>query len=294
MMQNSFKIGSVVVACATASYAQSPSIVTDIPPVHSLVSQVMEGVGTPMLLLEPGADPHTYALRPSQAAALENADVVIAIGPALTPWLEKPLSTLASEARIVMLLDVEGSHLLPYRGAHSHDHAHDDGNEADPHAWLDPANARVWLSAIADVLSEADPAQSTAYRTNAERADDALARQITSLQEGFQIGPFGVHHDAFQYFETRFGLEPAIIIQDDDAHQPGPARIAKVRAQVTDTDIACVFVEAGAPRSLVQTVLEGSDAKILELDPLGAGLDTGNKLYQNLLRNMVDTMKECR
>lgn len=291
-------IASFLAATATAALAESPRVVTDIPPVHSLVAQVMEGIGTPALLLEPGADPHNHAMRPSQANALQNADVIVAIGPALTPWLEKPLETLPTDATVTILLEAEGTTVLEYRDghgdSHGHSHGHDHGDDFDPHAWLDPTNANVWLTAIAKALTAADPARADQYQANAAEAQASLNATMASLQRDFEIGAFGVHHDAFQYFETWFGIEPAFIIEDDDADRPGPARIAKLRAQVANEDIACVFVEAGVNRGLVETVLEGSSVKVLELDPLGAGLEPGNMLYQQLLARMVDNMRACQ
>lgn len=287
-------IVSFATALATASFADAPRVVTDIPPVHSLVAQVMDGIGAPNLLLEPGADPHNHAMRPSQASALEDADVIIAIGPALTPWLEKPLETLPENATVTILLETEGSKLLSYRGDHGHSHGHDHDSDIDPHAWLDPANADIWLTAIAEVLAAADPDRSEQYRANAANARASLSATVAALDGDFEMGAFGVHHDAFQYAETWLGTEPAFIIEEDDAHQPGPARIAKLRAVVAEGGVACVFVEAGANRGLVETVLEGSTAKVLELDPLGAGLTPGNTLYQQLLTDMVNTMHQCQ
>ena len=277
------------------SAQDAPRVVADILPVHSLVAQVMDGIGSPDLLLVAGSDPHNHAMRPSQAKLLEDADVVIAVGPALTPWLEKPLATLAGEASQVMLLDVPGTVLLEYRGDHAHDHGHGHDSDVDPHAWLDPTNARVWLAAIADALAQQDPANGAVYRENAETARAAIATLEDEWQVALaDVGPYGVHHDAYQYFEARFGLMTTLVIKEDDAHQPGPARIAELRANIAENPIACVFVEPFVNRGLIETVLEGSDAKILELDQMGVNLEPGPGLFPLVLRGMVDAMAQCR
>ncbi len=148
--------------------AEPPYVAVDIAPVHTLVASVMKSVGEPDLIVKPGASPHSYSLSPSEAEALQNADVVFWISEKLTPWLQSSLENLAGSANKVELLETEGSTLHEFREgatfeAHEHDddeheqeeHAkeekdHTDDNsdeykeeeihhgEHDPHAWLDP------------------------------------------------------------------------------------------------------------------------------------------------------------
>ena len=288
---------ALVFGSSLASSAQEgPRVVADILPVHSLVAQVMQGVGAPGLLLEAGSDPHSHAMRPSQAELLERADVVITIGPSLTPWLEKPLSALASGAVLVSLLDIQGTTLLEYRGSHDHGHGHEDhGDGVDPHAWLDPSNARVWLTAIAEVLADKDPTHGDIYRQNAKAAREALSQLGVEWESLLtDIGLYGVHHDAFQYFEARFDLEPTFVVKEDDVHQPGPARIAELRAEISHTPVSCVFVEPFVNRGLIETLLEGTEVQILELDPIGARLEPGPELYSLVFHEMTQTMAKCR
>ena len=152
---------------ATPLQAEVPRIAVDIAPVYGLVEQVLGDLGRPDLVIRPGALPHDFALRPSQAAVLEQADLVIWVGPGLTPWLEDSLETLAGDAEQLRLLEVEGTRLLEMReGANfaGHEDAaeHEGEDEPDsgsinPHAWLDPEAARAWVAAIASVLADADP-----------------------------------------------------------------------------------------------------------------------------------------
>ncbi|WP_170610597.1 zinc ABC transporter substrate-binding protein [Ruegeria arenilitoris] len=108
--------------------AEVPNVAVDITPVHSLVARVMEGVGTPDLIVQPGASPHEYNLRPSEAAALQEADIVFWIGEDLTPWMGGAIGTLAEGATVTSLLETDGTVLLEFReGAlfEAHDHGHD-------------------------------------------------------------------------------------------------------------------------------------------------------------------------
>ena len=116
--------------------ADVPNVAVDIAPVHSLVARVMDGVGTPNLIVQPGASPHEYSLRPSEAAALQEADLVFWLGEDLTPWMDDAVETLAEDAAVTTLLDAEGTILLDFReGALFEAHSHDHGNgDHDAHA----------------------------------------------------------------------------------------------------------------------------------------------------------------
>ncbi|SEQ09268.1 zinc ABC transporter substrate-binding protein [Thalassovita taeanensis] len=313
---------------ATALMAEVPHVATDIPPVHSLVSQVMGDLGTPALIVRPGASPHDYALRPSEAAALERADLVVWIGHGLTPWLETPLQRLAATAHVIELMDTPGTRTLPYRETvvfspddHAEDHADDHDDHADehmdehaddddhadddhahghsgidPHGWLDPENGRFWLSLIAQALSEADPENAATYAANAESARarlDATIAQIDITLAPVSTKPFVVFHDAFQYFEKRFHMTAAGAISLSDAAAPSPARIAAIRQAVQDHGVTCVFSEPQFNPGLVATVFDGTGAHTAVIDPLGTGLPLGPDLYTDLLTGLARTMADC-
>ncbi|WP_170464883.1 zinc ABC transporter substrate-binding protein [Ruegeria arenilitoris] len=112
--------------------AEVPNVAVDIAPVHSLVARVMEGVGTPNLIVQPGASPHEYNLRPSEAAALQDANLVFWVGEDLTPWMEGAIDTLSDGATVTALLEADGTTLLDFReGAlfEAHDHGYDDHDD---------------------------------------------------------------------------------------------------------------------------------------------------------------------
>ncbi len=384
-----------------AALADVPRISTDILPVHGLVSRVMEGVGSPDLLVDPGASPHGYALRPSQAAALQDADAVIWVSDGLAPWLEGPLDTLAADAVRLELMEVTGTTTYAFRenavfddhdheahgdhgqddhgqddhgehddeahGHDNHDHAHDDGDDhddhdhgdhghddhdahgehddhddhddhadhthdsdahdnhgdhddhgqdqdhddhddhghddhahdhsgLDPHAWLDPVNARVWLAAIAETLAEIDPENAGTYRANAEagRADLAgLIADIEARMAPLSGQPFVVFHDAYQYFETRFGLSSAGAISLGDASQPSAGRVAEIQQVMAESGAVCVFSEPQFDPGLVATVADGADVRTEVIDPLGQGLEPGADFYPMLIEGVAQSFGAC-
>lgn len=295
---------------ATLAKADVPNIVTDIAPVHGLVSMVTGDLAEPALLIDPAASPHTNAMRPSAAAALQDADVVFWMGEQLTPWLEAPLANLSAEAETIALLDVEGALTLEFREmedfgshdhdhGHGHDHGHDDGHDhaaTDPHAWLDPANAGPWLSQIAETLSGLDPENAAFYRANADAAlvrIDAAASAVQSGIDPFRDRAFVVFHDAYHYFESRFGLEAIGALSLSDAVPPSPSHIAEIQHEIKEQNVVCVFSEPQFSDGLVRTVIEGTPARSVQLDPLGASLPLGPDFYPALLQDMAARFVEC-
>lgn len=305
----------VSLVMGSAAFADAPRVAVDIAPIHSLVARVMDGVGTPDLIVQSGASPHEYALRPSEAAALQNADLVFWVGPDLTPWLDDAIKTLAEDATVTALLETEGTLRLEVRkdalfeahdhgeDDHDHDHAHEDHSDHaddgphDAHAWLSPQNAANWLNVIAAELSTVDPQNADAYSANAAAGRDeinALIVEIDALLAPVQGTQFVVFHDAYQYFETAFEFTASGAISIGDASDPSPARIAEIRTRIADQGIDCVLAEPQFNPGLAATVLDGTDAKTSVLDPLGSDLTLGPALYPQLMRNLAVRLADCR
>lgn len=309
---------------AAPAFAEVPQVVADIAPVHGLVARVMAGVGEPALLMPPGASPHHYAMRPSEAAALSGADVVFMVGPELTPWLGRPLESLAFGAGQVPLLHAAGTTMLPVRqtalfgggdDGHGHDHAshdhdhdhdhdhadHDHGDHAhegpDPHAWLDPENGKAWLAAIAAELSRLDPENAATYAANTSAGAEEIDAAADDVRAELATVPglrFIVFHDAYQYFENRFDFPAAGAIAISDAAPSGPTRIAELRDRIAALGIDCALSEPQFDPDLVATVLDGAEARTAVLDPLGTGLATGPEFYPALIRSAGTALASCR
>jgi len=287
----------VVQFWAVGAKADGPRVVTDIAPVHSLVVQVLGELGSAELLIKGNASPHDYAFRPSVAKALSKADVVVMVGPELTPWLNAPLKKLAPNAQVLSLLAQDGTHRLPARddaefAAHVHDatHVHAD----DPHAWLDPLNAVVWIDAIQAALTQADQTNAAHYQRNASTAKASatvLHDQLLGKLASFNDQPFLVFHDSFQYYENRFNVKALGSIAASDASQPGPARVAHIRKLVRREAITCILGEPQFNTKLVRAV--APDAKLVTVDILGSKLELGAEFYTNLLLDITASVQDC-
>jgi zinc transport system substrate-binding protein len=278
--------------------ASIPSVITDIPAVESLTAQVMGDLGQPTLLLDRGADAHSFQLRPSQTRELAEADLVIWIGPGMTPWLDRALTGLAPDASQLRLLDAPGTIHRSFEEAgdhgHGHDHDHDHG-PTDPHAWLSPANAQTWLALIAAELARLDPANAAAYQQNATRAAADIAVLDAKLQATLAPVtdiPFVVFHDAYGYFADHYGLTIAGTVALGDAAAPGAAHLAALRDRMAGA--ACIFPEAQHDPKLVETLAADTGIRLGgALDPEGATQPPGPQAYGAILSGLAQTITEC-
>lgn len=301
---------AVLLSVLFAGSAQGDiKVVVSIKPIHALVAGVMAGAGAPSLIVDGAASPHTYSLKPSQAQALQDADVVFWVGHELEGFLEKPLDTLGGGAKTVALMDLPDLSRLAFREngpstssdvaekghSHSHSHSHDHG-EFDPHVWLDPENARVMVRGIAAALAGADPENSDIYAANAAmlsgRLDDLMSRMRARL-EPVQARPFVVFHDSYQYLEARFGVSAVGSITVVPDVMPGAERVAEIQHRVRDLKAVCVFSEPQFTPKLVQVVAEGGVVKTGTLDPIGASLAAGPDLYFELMDNLTRDIADC-
>lgn len=308
-----FTLTAMALMASTSLATAAPQVVASTKPIHSLVSAVMAGVAEPELIVKGAASPHTYSLRPSDAAALESADIVFWTGHGMELFLADALETLSTNAETVELSEAPGISLLPIREggafeAHEHeDHDHDheghdhEGHEpaheeGDMHFWLDPSNAQDMVGEIARVLMEADPENAEIYAANAEAELATLTdleTELTATLAPLADKPFLVFHDAYQYFEARFGLAVAGTVTVSPEAMPGAARIDALRQKVGELGATCVFAEPNFEPAIVATIVEGTDAKAGTLDPEGSVLTEGPNLYPELLRSLATGLVDC-
>ncbi len=297
--------------------ASAPVVVATILPVHALVASVMGEVGQPILLLPPGFSEHTAALKPSEAKALADADLVVWVGDGIETLLAKPIRTLPKKTTVVTLSRDTGIVLIKNRagglwethddhgtaaGKHAdsgraqrkgHKHGHHDDNH---HVWLDPDNAKKIVTHIARALARLDPANAERYVVNAEATAirlDRLDRDLQALLTPARAIPFVVFHDAFPYFERRYGLNAIGSITVSPEQKPGSKRVLDIRRKLTAAKAACVFGEPQYDASLVRNLVEGTPVRIGTLDPLGSAAAPGPAAYESLMRTLATAIREC-
>ena len=310
-------LASTFLLTSTAVATADVKVVASIKPVHSLVASVMQGVSKPSLLVEGAGSPHTYSLKPSQAKELQAADIVFWMSHDLEAFLENSIESIAKNAKAVSLMDSHGLMKLNFRegGAFdAHDHGHDDHgddkhddhghdkhdehghDEVDPHVWLDPQNAKSLVHEIEEHLAEIDPSNAAKYEANAKavmKKLDALTKEIEADLKPIRERGYVVFHDAYQYFEKRFGVSAVGSITVSPEVLPGAERVSELRDKVKSLNASCVFSEPQFEPKLVKTITENTDAGTGVLDPLGANIKDGPELYFTLIRNMAKSLKDC-
>ena len=309
-------------------------VVATIKPIHSLASYLMDGVGKPDLIVDGYASPHGFALKPSHAKMIQNADIIFWVGEDIENFLEKPLKTIAKKAEKIELMEIKGLTKLKFRERnifeehdHGHkeddhddhakkeddhdDHGHDedahkeDGHddhgheghahgEFDPHIWLDPMNAKVILSEMAEHLIENDSKNEAKYKANLKKAHndlDKLTKKVKSeLNKDFKSVVF---HDAYQYFEKRFGINILGAFTVNTDVMPGAEQLAEIREVIEHDKVSCIFSEPQFNPDIIKAVAKDTNVATGVIDPLGATLDPGKDLYFDLIGNMSKSFKGC-
>ncbi len=278
----------------------APRVVTSFAPLQSIVAGVMDGIGMPETVIKGGASPHTYAMRPSEARLLEEADLVFWIGRDYETFLARPLAGLAGRARIVALADLPGIGKLQARsgGVWEDDgdgHAHGAG-AIDGHLFLDPRNLKILAAAAATELAKLDPANALHYAANAAKTQamlDALDDELAATLRPLAGKPFIVFHDAYQYLEKRYGLATAGSITVSPERRPGAQRVQRIRDKVRRSAAICVFAEPQFEPSLVRTIVEGTDARVATLDYVGVDIPPGPAAYAAIMRGLARALAGC-
>lgn len=276
-----------------------PVIVSTIKPIHALVYAIAGGENSPLeirQLLPDGASPHHYALKPSDMRTLETARVVFRIGSGLETFLDKPLATAIPTRAVITFADTTGIQALGSRHQHGDDHAGHAANSADLHLWLNPVNAIAMSREIARALSAADSAHQADYLANAqqliaqiEATDARIRQQLAPLSQQ----PYLSFHDAWQHFDTHYGLNFAGAVTLDISRLPGARHVQDIRKIIEEKRAVCLFQEPQFSPAMVKTLVEGSNIRLGELDPLGMELTLDKDTYPKLLQTAADSFQQC-
>ncbi|MDX2264220.1 MAG: zinc ABC transporter substrate-binding protein [Hyphomicrobiales bacterium] len=312
---------ALALAAPGAVSAGELNVIATIAPIHSLAASVMQGVGEPKLLLQGGASAHTYAMKPSDAKALQDADIIVQVSETYETFLQKALKTLPQKAKIVTLATAPGMTLLPVRQGdgfeehdhghghkHDHDHKHGHKHEAkgadkhghgdatDVHIWLDPVNAAAIVDALADAFGKAAPAHASTFAANAVATKDKLAAldvEVRSMLEPVRGKPFIVFHDIVQYFEKRYGVSAVGSVTLTPERQPSAKRLAAVQAKVKALGAACAFAEPQFSSKVVEAITKATGARRGVLDEIGVGVEAGPGHYFEFIRANARNLRDC-
>ncbi len=333
---------SIISLLSFMSYANAETkVIASIKPLHSLVSYVMDGVGTPGILVDGSSSPHTFQLKPSHATMLQEADIVFWIGEDLESFLETPLESIAKNSKHITLMESDEIELLKFReknifGGHDdhddhgdehdehgdeHDeHADEHGDEHDEHEehadehgdghddhhdghahgehdihfWLDPEIAKTIVKIVTRELSEIDPANASTYKSNSTKAINEIDQLIMDTKSKINSNAsYVVFHDAYQYFEKRFGVEVVGALTVNPEVLPGAKQLSEIREVIEHENINCLFSEPQFNPSIAETIASDTGIKSAIIDPLGAELDPGKDLYFDLIGDIASSFESC-
>ena len=323
IMQKFKKISLIITLSFLTLFSQAYAeikVVASIKPIHSLASYLMDGVKKPDLIVDGYASPHGFAMKPSHAKMLQEADLIFWVGEDIESFLVKPLGSIAKKAEKIELMEIRGINKLKFRernifeGHDDHGHKEDDHDdhakkedghddhgheghahgEFDPHIWLDPLNAKKILKEMAKHLIENDQANESIYKENLKKANkdlDKLVKQVKSeLNKDFKSIVF---HDAYQYFEKRFKVNVLGAFTVNTDVLPGAEQLSEIREIIEHEKVTCVFSEPQFNPDIIKAVAKDTNIKTGVLDPLGATLNPGKGLYFDLISNMAKSFKGC-
>ena len=297
-------------------------VVTSIKPIHSLASMLMDGIGAPKLIVDGSNSPHNFTLKPSHAKMLQNADLVFWVGEDVETFLEKPLGTVATKAKKIELMEISQIKKLKFREknifeGHHDDHGekkhddhghkkhddhgekkHDDHGHAhgehDPHIWLDPLNAKVILNVMAKNMKMMDKKNSSKYDANLKKANTNIDSLVSEINKNInKNAKYVVFHDAYQYFEKRFGLKTLGALTVNTDVLPGAEQLKDIRKVIKKENAKCIFSEPQFNPKIIKAIAKDTNIKTGVLDPLGADLKNNKNLYFKLLKNLSNSLRKC-
>lgn len=278
---------SLLLAMPCFVHASTPRIVVTIKPLHSIVAAITEDVAKPELLLDAKVSPHHYHLRPTDAQLLEDADVIVWVGPGMERFLEKPIRRQASDKTIITILE--------YTDSTGNDH-HEQSHETNPHVWLDPVYVLQLANRLSTVLGKRYPWAQARISLNTDKLRQKLRSLDANIQERFsnnrEVSAISVHH-AWTYFERRYGLKSAGAISNHEHHQPGPARLHEIQLMVRDEMIRCLLAEPQYRPRYLKALLRDSRLRVVTADPLGMDIETGPDAYFQLMQHVAGAYEQC-
>lgn len=284
------------------------NVVASLKPVGFIATAIADGVTPVEVLLPDGASEHDYALRPSDAKRLKNADLVVWVGPEMEAFMAKSAAELPAQKNLAMV-NIDGVKPLLISGGEDEDehaaeksedqdaeaHHHHHG-EFNMHLWLSPEIARKTAVAIHGKLLELMPQDKAKLDANLQQFEVALAD--TDKRVSAQLAPvrnkgYFVFHDAYTYFEKHYGLSPAGHFTVNPEIQPGAQRLHQIRTQLVEQKAVCVFAEPQFRPAVIDAVSRGTQVRKGTLDPLGTDISLAKDSYVKFLSQLSSQYESC-
>ncbi len=270
----------------------TPKILVSLRPFHSLAANVMQGVATPTLLIDAKQSPHTFHLRPSDVELIYDADLVVWVGPELEFFLKPLLENRHNQLQILTIKDMK---LLPLQ-ADAHQLSHHKHGVTDPHLWLNPQNAKRFVTKLAAVLQQLDPEHFEQYAENAQRLTkqlDTLDSELQTKLKPYQDQPFLVFHDSLRYFANHYKLQGLRILTPNPEQPITVKQYTDSKRNIKTLGIKCLFKEAQFDPPIIKKLAKSTGISVGTLDPLGTTQGPADQSYFVMMRNLATELVTC-
>jgi len=270
-------------------------VVSTVPVIYSLVSNITGDDARLENLLPPGSSPHQVNFTPAQAKLVAEADVVVKNGAGLDFWADDLIEAAGTEDLVVVeasqgleMLKPDEPSLASDFPAEETDAEHA-GEDVDPHVWLDARNAQRMALNIAEGLTEADPDRADAYRTRVEAYTarlETLHQDILARTSTLEDRRFVAFHSAFQYYARAYGLEQVGVIARFPGQEPSPQYLGDLVNLVKSLGIHAIFTEPQFSPRPAEVLSQEAGVETYEVDPEGAELSPSG--YEDLMRENTE------
>lgn len=206
-------------------------------------------------LVPHGVEPHDWEPKAGDVLKILNARVVVYIGAGFEPWLPKAIDASGAKSRIIEVEAAKGITL----------------EKSDPHIWLDPILAKEIVKKIRDAFIQADPINANYYSANAEsylQKLDQLDAAIRKSVSKFATTGYIAFHQAFTYFNKRYGLQLLAVIEESPGREPSAAWLAEIVQLTRKHNVKVIFSEPMLDPKAAEVISKEVGGRVLTLDPI--------------------------
>ena len=280
-------------------------IISSVKPIAFIAQAVSDGVTNTDILLPDGASPHTYSLKPSDLAKIKTAELIIWVGEDLETFMPTVLKSIDKNKQIE-LMDIPtiksllrtstNNHDQQETHSHNNDSDHDHHGEYDEHIWLSPKIAKEIAQAVHDKLITIYPDKKDIIDENLNEFTVKLAETEQNIAKkliNVQNSGYFVFHDAYGYFESQFGLKNLGSFTINPAVQPGVQTVYAIKRELKEHQAVCVFREPQFSPAVIEKIVNGTDVRIGELNPLGTDITLSKNAYSQFLLRLTQQLLDC-
>ena len=290
----------VLSGCAANGDEGGLSVVASFYPLQYVTERIAGGEVDVQTITAPGTEPHDAELSLSKTAEVIGADVVVYLS-----GFQTAVDDAVAQADGTTVVDAADSADLIAASEDAHadhdeseeEHSEEEGEDVDPHFWLDPTRLAAVASDVADALAEVDPANAESYAANLAELQRDLARLDEEIVEGLADctrDTVVVSHNAFQYWALHYGLHMRAIAGLSPESEPSPEHIAELQELIRSEGITTVFSETLASPKMAETLSADLGLETAVLDPIeGLSDDTADEDYLSLMRQNAEALAKA-